>query len=389
MKNFTYVNTTKIIFGKDTENLVGEEIKSFGGKKVLFHYGGGSIKKSGLYERIIKSLKDSHIDYIELGGVQPNPRLSLVRSGVELCKKHNIDFILAVGGGSVIDSAKAIGIGAVYDGDVWDFFSGKATINTTIPVGVILTIPAAGSEASTGTVITNEYGWYKWSVNSVIIRPKFAILNPELTYTLPAYQIACGASDMVAHVFERYFTNESGVDFTDELCEATIRSIMRSVKMVLNNPTDYEARANLMWEGTLAHNGILGTGRIEDWASHKIEHELSAIYDIAHGAGLAIIFPHWMEYVYKHDIYRFARFSHRIFNVDVDFFNLEATVLEGIKRLRKFYQEIGLPTKLRDVNIGNERLKEMAEKATINGPIGGFVKLTTDDVYNIYKMALE
>ncbi|NLC95119.1 MAG: iron-containing alcohol dehydrogenase [Bacilli bacterium] len=389
MKNFTYVNTTKIIFGKDTENLVGEEIKSFGGKKVLFHYGGGSIKKSGLYERIIKSLKDSHIDYIELGGVQPNPRLSLVRSGVELCKKHNIDFILAVGGGSVIDSAKAIGIGAVYDGDVWDFFSGKATINTTIPVGVILTIPAAGSEASTGTVITNEYGWYKWSVNSVIIRPKFAILNPELTYTLPAYQIACGASDMVAHVFERYFTNESGVDFTDELCEATIRSIMRSVKMVLNNPTDYEARANLMWEGTLAHNGILGTGRIEDWASHKIEHELSAIYDIAHGAGLAIIFPHWMEYVYKHDIYRFARFSHRIFNVDVDFFNLEATVLEGIKRLKKFYQEIGLPTKLRDVNIGNERLKEMAEKATINGPIGGFVKLTTDDVYNIYKMALE
>jgi len=389
MKNFTYVNTTKIIFGKDTENLVGEEIKSFGGKKVLFHYGGGSIKKSGLYERIIKSLKDSHIDYIELGGVQPNPRLSLVRSGVELCKKHNIDFILAVGGGSVIDSAKAIGIGAVYDGDVWDFFSGKATINTTIPVGVILTIPAAGSEASTGTVITNEYGWYKWSVNSVIIRPKFAILNPELTYTLPAYQIACGASDMIAHVFERYFTNESGVDFTDELCEATIRSIMRSVKMVLNNPTDYEARANLMWEGTLAHNGILGTGRIEDWASHKIEHELSAIYDIAHGAGLAIIFPHWMEYVYKHDIYRFARFSHRIFNVDVDFFNLEATVLEGIKRLRKFYQEIGLPTKLRDVNIGNERLKEMAEKATINGPIGGFVKLTTDDVYNIYKMALE
>jgi len=389
MKNFTYVNTTKIIFGKDTENLVGEEIKSFGGKKVLFHYGGGSIKKSGLYERIIKSLKDSHIDYIELGGVQPNPRLSLVRSGVELCKKHNIDFILAVGGGSVIDSAKAIGIGAVYDGDVWDFFSGKATINTTIPVGVILTIPAAGSEASTGTVITNEYGWYKWSVNSVIIRPKFAILNPELTYTLPAYQIACGASDMIAHVFERYFTNESGVDFTDELCEATIRSIMRSVKMVLNNPTDYEARANLMWEGTLAHNGILGTGRIEDWASHKIEHELSAIYDIAHGAGLAIIFPHWMEYVYKHDIYRFARFSHRIFNVDVDFFNLEATVLEGIKRLKKFYQEIGLPTKLRDVNIGNERLKEMAEKATINGPIGGFVKLTTDDVYNIYKMALE
>ncbi|NLG80920.1 MAG: iron-containing alcohol dehydrogenase [Bacilli bacterium] len=389
MKNFTYVNSTKIIFGKDTESLIGEEIKSFGGKKVLFHYGGGSIKKTGLYDRIIKSLAENQIDYVELGGVQPNPRLSLVRTGIELCKLHDIDFILAVGGGSVIDSAKAIGIGAVYEGDVWDFFTGNATIESTLPVGVVLTIPAAGSEASTGTVITNEDGWYKWSVNSVLIRPKFAILNPELTYTLPDYQTVCGASDMIAHVFERYFTNESGVDFTDELCEATIRSIMRCVKMVLKDPTNYDARANLMWEGTLAHNGILGTGRIEDWASHKIEHELSAIYDIAHGAGLAIIFPHWMEYVYKHDIYRFARFAHRIFNVDVDFFNLEATVLEGIKRLKNFYKEIGLPTKLKDVNIGSEHFEEMAKKATINGPIGSFVKLNTEDVFNIFKLALE
>jgi len=389
MKNFTYVNSTKIIFGKDTESLIGEEIKSFGGKKVLFHYGGGSIKKTGLYDRIIKSLAENQIDYVELGGVQPNPRLSLVRTGIELCKLHDIDFILAVGGGSVIDSAKAIGIGAVYEGDVWDFFTGNATIESTLPVGVVLTIPAAGSEASTGTVITNEDGWYKWSVNSVLIRPKFAILNPELTYTLPDYQTVCGASDMIAHVFERYFTNESGVDFTDELCEATIRSIMRCVKMVLKDPTNYDARANLMWEGTLAHNGILGTGRIEDWASHKIEHELSAIYDIAHGAGLAIIFPHWMEYVYKHDIYRFARFAHRIFNVDVDFFNLEATVLEGIKRLKNFYKEIGLPIKLKDVNIGSEHFEEMAKKATINGPIGSFVKLNTEDVYNIFKLALE
>lgn len=389
MKNFTYVNSTKIIFGKDTESLIGEEIKSFGGKKVLFHYGGGSIKKTGLYDRIIKSLAENQIDYVELGGVQPNPRLSLVRTGIELCKLHDIDFILAVGGGSVIDSAKAIGIGAVYEGDVWDFFTGNATIESTLPVGVVLTIPAAGSEASTGTVITNEDGWYKWSVNSVLIRPKFAILNPELTYTLPDYQTVCGASDMIAHVFERYFTNESGVDFTDELCEATIRSIMRCVKMVLKDPTNYDARANLMWEGTLAHNGILGTGRIEDWASHKIEHELSAIYDIAHGAGLAIIFPHWMEYVYKHDIYRFARFAHRIFNVDVDFFNLEATVLEGIKRLKNFYKEIGLPIKLKDVNIGSEHFEEMANKATINGPIGSFVKLNTEDVFNIFKLALE
>ncbi len=300
MKNFSYDNKTTILFGKDTQFNVGKEIKPYG-QKVLLHYGGGSIKKSGLYDSIIKILKHDNLEIFELGGVKPNPRLQLVKEGIEICKKNNIEFILAVGGGSVIDSAKAIGIGSKYDGDVWDFYLGKAEINATIPLGVILTIPAAGSESSTGSVITNEDGWYKRSAGSTLIRPKFAIMNPEITYTLPNYQTACGATDMMAHVFERYFTNEKEVDFTDELCEGTIRSIMRNAKIAIKEPNNYGARANLMWAGTIAHNGLLGTGRIDDWASHNIEHELSAIYDIAHGAGLAIIFPHWMKYVYKHD----------------------------------------------------------------------------------------
>ncbi len=387
MRNFVYQNQTKIIFGKKAELIVGDEVKTYG-KRVLLHYGGGSIKKSGLYDTVIKALKEKNIEYVELGGVKPNPRLSLVREGIKICRDEKIDFILAVGGGSVIDSAKAIGFGAKYDGDVWDFFTGKAQIKDTIPLGVILTIPAAGSEASTGCVITDENGWYKRSAGSSIIRPKFAIMNPEITYTLPDYQTSCGASDMIAHVFERYFTNERGVDFTDELCEATIRSIMKQVKICLNEPNNYEARANLMWAGTIAHNGLLGTGREEDWASHNIEHELSAIYDIAHGAGLAIIFPHWMEYVYEHDVSRFARFVNKVFNVEIDLNNLDSTVKQGIKYLKEFYKEIGLPTTLKEANIEESRLHEMAKKATEYGTIGSFVKLNTDDVYNIYKLAL-
>ena len=293
--------------------------------------------------------------------------------------------ILAVGGGSVIDSAKAIGFGAKTNHDIWDFFTENLTIESTIPVGVVLTIPAAGSETSTSCVITNEEGLYKRSAGSDLLRPKFAIMNPELIFTLPKYQTVCGASDMIAHVLERYFTNTPQVDFTDELSEATIRTIMKQTKIVLNEPNNYEARANLMWAGTIAHNGLLGTGRIEDWASHGIEHELSAIYDIAHGAGLAIIFPYWMEYVYHHDINRFARFSNKIFNVEIDLQNLTATAEAGIKWLQHFYHEIGLPTSLNDAHIDSNRLMEMAKKATLDGPLGSFVKLATEDVYNLAK----
>ncbi|ERJ11440.1 iron-containing alcohol dehydrogenase [Haloplasma contractile] len=388
MQNFIYDNKTRIIFGKDTETQVGEEVKQYG-KKVLLHYGGGSIKKYGLYDRVVASLKEADLSVVELGGVKPNPRLSLVNEGIDLCKEHDIDFIIAVGGGSVIDSAKAIGFGAKYEGDVWDFFTGKEQITNTIPLGVILTIPAAGSEASTGTVITKEEGLYKRSAGSLLIRPKFAIMNPEVTYTLPDYQTSCGACDMFAHVMERYFTNESDVDFTDQLCEATMRTIIKQSKSAIEHPNDYAARAEIMWAGTIAHNGLLGTGRIEDWASHVIEHEISAIYDIAHGAGLAIVFPAWMKYVYKKDVKRFAQFANRVFGVELDLNNLERTALEGIERIKLFFKQIGLPTSLKDAGIDSDRLEEMAKKATENGPFGNFVNLDEDDVLNILKLTVE
>ncbi len=384
MRNFEFLSPTKIIFGKGVEERVGEEVKQYG-KRILFHYGKSSIFKTGLYDKIVASLKKSGIEYIELGGVQPNPRLGLVKEGIELCRRSGIDFILAVGGGSVIDSAKAIAVGVPYEGDVWDFYSGKAEPKTALPIGVVLTIPAAGSEASKSSVITNEDGWYKRSLNVDIIRPKFAIMNPEVTFTLPPYQTACGVADIMAHVMERYFTNEKGVDFTDRLCEATLKTVIENVFIVLKDPTDYDARAQIMWASTVAHNDLLGTGRIGDWASHAIEHELSGIYDIPHGAGLAIVFPAWMRYVYRHNVERFAQFAVRVWNVDPNFESFERTALEGIERLRRFFRDIGLPTTLAEADIGEDRLEEMATKCTEKGEIGNFVKLNKDDVLNILR----
>ena len=389
MINFEFQNYTKLIFGKDKELTVGDEVKKFS-NKVLLHYGGGSIKKSGLYGKIIDSLKKANVEIIELSGVKPNPRLSLVREGIELVRENKIDFILAVGGGSVIDSAKAIALGANYDGDVWDLYeNGKNFDGICIPLGVVLTIPAAGSETSTGTVITNEEGGYKRSSGHSTLRPQFAIMNPELTYTLPDYQTACGIADMFAHILERYFTNEKNVGLTDRLCEGTMRNIIENGKKVLANGNDYDARAEIMLSGTVAHNDSLSMGRIGDWASHDIEHELSGIYDIAHGAGLAIIFPAWMKYVYKHDVNRFAQFANRVFDVEIDLNDLEGTALKGIAALENFFKEIGLPVTLEEANISDDRLEEMAEKRTENGEIGNFVKLGKEDVLNIYKLAIK
>jgi alcohol dehydrogenase YqhD (iron-dependent ADH family) len=316
-------------FGKETEAQVGLETKKHA-DKVLLHYGGGSIKQSGLYDIIIQSLKDAGVGYVELSGVQANPRLSLVYEGIKICREEYISFILAVGGGSVIDSAKAISVGVPYDGDVWDFYTGQAKVDKALPIGTVLTIPAAGSESSPSSVITNEDGWYKRGLSSEHIRPVFSILNPELTYTLPDYQTACGAADIMAHIMERYFTNVKSVELTDRLCEATLKTMINNVPKVLLNPLSYSARAEIMWAGTIAHNDLLGTGRAGDWASHDIEHELSAIYDIAHGAGLAIIFPAWMSYVYKQDISRFAQFAARVWDVEYNAFNPEETALKGI-----------------------------------------------------------
>ncbi len=386
MDNFIFQNKTKIIFGKETENSVGSEI-SLKYKKVLLHYGGGSIKKSGLYEKVISSLKGNGVQFVELGGVLPNPRLSLVQKGIEICKKNKIDFILAVGGGSVIDSAKAIAAGALYEGDVWDFFINKktATISQALPLGVILTLAATGSESSSSCVINKDEDNLKKSCKSEHIIPEFAILNPKLTYTLPPYQTACGIIDILAHVMERYFTNTQDVDFTDRLCESTMQTVILHAPTVMDNPHDYNARAQIMWASTIAHNNLLSTGRSGDWASHHMQHEMGALYpESAHGAGLAVIFPAWMKYVYKHDIIRFKQFARRVWKVDSSFGSDEEIAVEGIKRFERFAQSIGMPTSFREMGLPTDRFREMAKKC---GEDGSFVRLSVDDIVNIYELA--
>lgn len=388
MDNFTFQNPTKIIFGKNAESQVGSEVSKYS-KKILLHYGGGTIKTTGLYDRVIASLKEAGVSYVELAGVKPNPRLSLVQEGIKLCRDNEISFILAVGGGSVIDSAKSISIGVPYSGDVWDFYLGKAEVETALPIATILTIPAAGSESSTGSVITNEDGFYKRSVNSELIYPKFSILNPELTFTLPKYQVACGAADIMSHLMERYFTNSQHVELMDRLIESTMKTVINNVTTVLEQADNYDAWAEIMWSGTVAHNNLLNTGRVGDWGSHDIEHELSGIYDVAHGAGLAVVFPAWMKYVYKHDINRFVQFAVRVWNVENSFFTPERTAIEGIKRLESFFKSIGLPVNLKELGIPEDRLEEMASKATKSdtSTVGNFIKLGQKDVYSILKLA--
>ena len=385
MENFVFNNTTKIIFGKGVENQVGRELKGY--KKVLLHYGSGSIKKSGLYERVVKSLQDAGVEWVELGGVKPNPSLSLVYEGIHLCRENQVELILAVGGGSVIDSAKAIAMGVYYGGDVWDFFDRSVKPQQALPVGVILTIAAAGSESSVSSVITREEGLLKRAVDNPLIMPRFAMLNPELTYTLPPYQTACGVADIMAHILERYFTRVKNVDLTDRLCEAALKTVINFARRALEDPCDYEARAEIMWAGALAHNDLLGTGRKGDWGSHMIEHELSGIYDVAHGAGLAVVFPAWMEYVYKEDLNRFVQYAVRVWGVDDCFGEPERIALAGIARTRDFFRRMGLPVSLQEMHIGDGRLEEMAEKATQKGTIGNFKKLDKADVVEILRRA--
>jgi alcohol dehydrogenase len=389
MENFEFISPTKIIFGKNAECKVGSETKKYG-KKVLLHYGGGSIKKSGLYDIVVNSLKKEGVEFVELGGVKPNPRLSLVHEGIKICRENKVDFILSVGGGSVIDSAKAIAAGISYEGDVWDFYIGKGAPIEIIPNGVVLTIPAAGSESSPSSVITKEDEKLKRFLEADSLRPKFSIMNPELTYTLPVYQTACGASDIIAHTMERYFTNARNVELTDRLCEATLKTVINNALIVMKEPENYSARAEIMWAGTLAHNDLLSTGRIPDFASHMIEHELSALNDVAHGAGLAIIFPAWMKYVYKHDIQRFVQFAVRVWNVEQTFDDPERVVLEGINKLENFYKAIGLPTRLSEIGIHEKDFDEMAVKCKrFDGDtVGNFIKLNGEDIKNIYMLAL-
>ncbi|HLP04571.1 MAG TPA: iron-containing alcohol dehydrogenase [Paludibacter sp.] len=388
MQNFNFYSPTYFVFGKERENEAGKYVKRFGGKRVLVHFGGGSVVKSGLIHRVKASLQAENIFFAELGGVQPNPRSGLVYKGVEICKTENIDFILAVGGGSVIDSAKAIALGALHDGDFWDFYTGKR-VEKALPVATILTISAAGSEGSTGSVITHENGMLKRAANSDALRPVFSILNPELTCSLPDYQTACGATDMMAHVMERYFTNTQNVEITDRLCEAVLLTIIKETPKALANPADYEARANLMWAGMVAHNDICGVGREQDWATHQMEHELSGLYDVAHGAGLAVMFPAWMKYVMHHDVNRFAKFAVRVWGCQMDFQYPENTAREGIEKTEQFFATIGMPVRFSGLGAKAEDIPLLVKTAGLGSrTMGSFVKLTESDIQKIYELAI-
>ncbi len=387
MNNFTFYSPTFFVFGKETENSAGEYVKKFGGSKVLIHYGGGSVVRSGLLERVKTSLNKESIDYILLGGVEPNPKSELVYQGIDLCKKENIDFILAVGGGSTIDSAKAIAAGALYDGDFWDFYEGKP-IKEALPIGTVLTIAAAGSEGSMNTVIT--HGKLKRGAGSDVLRPKFSILNPALTQTLPPYQTACGITDIMAHLYERYLTNTKEVEVTDRLIEALLLTMIHEGPRVIADPNNYEARANIMWAGMMAHNNSCGVGRTQDWNSHSIEHELSALYDCAHGAGLAVTMPAVFTYVLKHDIMRFAQIATRVWGCQMDFEHPEETAKAGIEALRSFLVSIGMPKNFAELGAKEEDIPYMVDTlcntSGRGGCIKGFVTLYPEDCEKIYKL---
>jgi len=389
MDDFVFHNPTKIIFGRGKEAQVGAEASAIA-KKVLLHYGGGSVKRTGLFDRVASSLKEADVSFVELGGVAPNPRLGLVHEGIALCRKEHVGLVLSIGGGSAIDSGKAIAMGVPYSGEVWDFFEGNAEPKEALPVGTVLTIPAAGSEASTASVIMNENGMRKRGFNSELLYPRFSILDPELAFTLPKVQVANGTADIMSHLMERYFTNSRPVELTDRLIEATLRTVISVAPRVMRKSDDYNAWAELMWSGTIAHNNLLNTGRIGDWGSHDLEHELSAIYDIAHGAGLAVVFPAWMKYVYKHDVARFAQIASRVWGVDNAFMDPEQTALAGIERLEVFWQSLGLSTRLSGLGIGSDRIGEMADKLSAQGTsqVGNFVKIGRAEAERIYALAL-
>lgn len=386
MLNYEYQNRTALIFGKDTHKTVGERIKPYA-DKVLLHYGGGSIKRNGVYDDVVQSLHVAGVEFVELGGVEPNPKLSLVRKGIELCRKEHIGFILAVGGGSVIDSAKSIAAGVPYDGDVWDFYSGTE-IKCALPVATVLTIPATGSESSFNAVLTNEELHLKVGIGNNLLRPVFSILNPQICTTLPKNQIANAAFDMMSHIMERYFTNTTKTEVIDGLAESLLRTIMREALIVYNNPTDYDAWCELVEAGNLAHNGQMGLGRVEDWSNHGMEHEMGAIYDCAHGAGLAVTTLAWMRYIYKKHLPMFVQFAVNVMGCQGSFREPEKLAYAGIEALEEFCKKLDLPIKMGQLGIDDTNFEIMAEKCTNGGTLGEFEKLTKDDVVAIYKLAL-
>ena len=389
MNNFVFYSPTEFVFGKATEMQVGALARKHGARKVMIVYGGGSVVRSGLLDRVKQSLQEAGIEYCLMGGVQPNPVDTKVYEGIEFCRREQADMLLPVGGGSVIDTAKAIAAGVLYEGDFWDFYIGKAKVTKALKVAVVLTIPAAGSEGSGNTVITKLDGLQKLSLRvPEVLRPVFSIMNPELTYTLPPFQTACGVADMMAHIMERYFTNTQEVEIGDRLCEGTLMAIINEAPKVMRNPEDYGARANLMWAGMIAHNGTCGVGCEEDWASHFLEHEISAIYGVTHGAGLSVIFPAWMTWMIEHNVGKIAQYAVRVWGVP-ESEDKKAVALEGIGKLKVFFSSLGLPVTFKELGIENPDIDRLADSLHRNKGelVGNYVKLTMQDSKEIYRLA--
>ncbi len=389
MINFEFHTPTKIFFGKDTHKQIGEIISNYGFKKILLHYGGGSIKKIGLYDQVLESLNRNKIEFIELGGVEPNPKVGLVRKGAQICKEEKVDMVLAVGGGSVIDSSKVIAIAALSDHDPWEFSSKKEAPAKALPVGTILTLSASGSEMSSSAVLTKEDGEFKRGFNSDFNRPLFSILNPELTYSVDKFQTGCGIVDIMMHTLERYFTKTRDVDLTDQIAEGLLRSVIRAGEITINNPEDYEARATLMWAGSLSHNDLTGAGRDYYMTCHQLEHEISGIYDsVAHGAGLSIVFPAWAKYIYKQNVEKFCQYAVRVWNIQMNFENPEETALKGIIATENYFKSIDMPVRLSELNITDEKFEEMAEKCTFFGKrtLPDYIPLGKKEIIEIFEL---
>jgi len=392
LKDFNFYSPTRVVFGKSAEEQIGQLVKSNGGQKVLIHYGGGSAERSGLLNVVRNQLSSAGISFVELGGVVPNPLLSKVREGIELCRREQVDFILAIGGGSVIDSSKAIAYGIPYDGDVWDFWDGKLAPTQCLPVGAVLTIPAAGSEMSSSCVITKDEGLLKRGINSDLCRCRFAVMNPERTYTLPPYQTAAGATDIMMHTMERYFSKYEDMTLTDAIAEALLRTVKDAAIVVMEHPEDYRQRAQIMWAGSLAHNDLTECGTEKDFATHKLEHELSALFGVTHGAGLAALWPSWARYVKDKHLSRFVQFAVNVMGVQNDYAHPDETAEKGICAIEDFYRKIGMPTNLHELlgrEITDDEIEVLVDKCSRGGTIsiGAMEKLATQDMRNIYKMA--
>ena len=389
MNNFVFYSPTEFVFGKNTEVQVGALARKYGAQKVMIVYGGGSVVRSGLLDRVKQYLQEAGVAYCEMGGVQPNPIDGKVYEGIQLCRREQVDMMLPVGGGSVIDTAKAIAAGALYDGDFWDFFIGRAKVEKALKVAVVLTIPAAGSEGSGNTVITRLDGLQKRGMGSDLLRPRFSLLNPELTFSLPPYQTAAGITDMFAHLLERYFSNTEGVELTDRLGEGVMKAIIEEAPKVLANPEDYDARANIMWSGTMAHNGLTGCGRVDDWATHGLEHELSAVYDVTHGAGLAVMFPAWMTYAADENPFKLAQFARRVFGIEEE--DDRAAALKGIEALKEFFLSIGMPVDMEGLGIKSPDIDFLVSKVVENkGEVfGNYIKVDKDVARKIYGIAAQ